>query len=147
MSSGFKAFNINDLAISLNSVPLDGGGYGEDEVMSVEWEGDWFEKMRGADGELSRSNTNKFGAIVTLRYAQTADANDRLSALLKADILLPNGGGAGVFMSRDLQGRTMVTGPRAWVMGMPALKFGVKTQVNEWKIEIADARNSFVGGR
>lgn len=144
---GFKAWNINDLAISLNAVPLDGGGYADDEVMSVEWEGDWFAKLRGADGELSRSTTNEFGAIVTLRYAQTADAHDRLSSMLKTDILLPNGAGAGTFMSRDLHGRTMVTGPRAWVMGMPALKFGKTIQVWEWKVEIADARNSFVGGR
>jgi hypothetical protein len=144
---GFKAWNINEVAISQNAVPLDAGGYAEDEVASVEWGEDWFQKYTGADGEVTRSRTNNFGAVVTLKYAQTADANDRLSALLQADILLPNGGGAGVFMLRDLEGRLLVTGPRAWVMGPPAIKLGKTVQVYEWKIDIADARGSFWGGR
>jgi hypothetical protein len=144
---GFKAWNINELAMSLNAVPLDAGGYAEDEVLTVEWGEDWFTKYVGADGEATRSRTNNFGAVATINYAQTADANDRLSAILQADILLPNGGGAGVFMARDMEGRLVVTGPRAWVMGPPAIKLGKTVQVYSWKIDIADARSSFWGGR
>lgn len=142
-----KSFNIRDLAMSLNAVPLDSGGYAEDEVMTVEWDEDWWKKYKGADGETSRSGTNNFGAKVTLKYAQTAGANDRLSAILKADILLPNGGGAGVFMARDLNGRTVVTSPRAWIIGPPPLKFAKTIQVYEWPIDLDDASASFFGGR
>ena len=144
---GFKAWNINELALSLSAVPLDGGGYAEDEVASFEWDDDWYKKYKGADGETTRANTNSFGGVLTLKYAQSADANDRLSALLKADILLPNGGGAGVLMMRDLYGRLVLTGPRAWVMGPPPLKLAKTVQVYEWKIDVADARGSFFGGR
>ncbi len=144
---GFKEWNLNDVAQSLNAIPLDGGGYSEDEMVSVEWGEEWFKKYTGADGEVTRSRSNNYGALVTLKFAQTADANDRLSAILRADVLLPNGGGAGVYMLRDTEGRTVVTGPRAWIMGPPAIKFAKTVQVYEWKIDIADARGSFWGGR
>lgn len=144
---GFKAWNINELAISLNAVPLDAGGYAEDEVLTIEWGEDWYTKYTGADGEVTRARTNNFGALATLKYAQTADANDRLSAILLADLALPNGAGAGVFLVRDLEGRLVVTAPRAWVVGPPPLKFAKSVQVYEWKIDLADARGSFFGGR
>jgi hypothetical protein len=144
---GFKAWNIRDLAINLNAVPLDDGGYGDDEVMTLEWEGDFFEDFIGADGEVSRSNTNDYRATVTLRFAQTAAANDRLSALLQADLTAPNGAAAGIFTARDKEGRLVVTSERSWIMGYPSVKAAKTVQVNEWKIRLADARASFVGGR
>jgi hypothetical protein len=144
---GFKAWNIGDLAISLNGVPLDSGGYGEDEVMTVEWTEDWWTKYTGADGEVTRSLTNNFGATVTLNFAQSADANDRLDAILKADLLLPNGAGAGIFAARDLQGRLVLSSPRAWIIGPPALTFGKTVQVFPWRIDLADASGSVFGGR
>jgi hypothetical protein len=144
---GFKAWNINDLAVSQNAVPLDSGGYGEDEFLSVEWSEDWFASYRGSDGECTRTRTNNFGAIVTLNYAQTADANDRLSAILNADLLLPNGAGAGVFNARDMQGRLVLSSPRAWVVGPPTITLGKTVQVYAWRIELADVTGSFFGGR
>jgi hypothetical protein len=144
---GFKAWDINDLAINLNGIPLDQGGYADDEVMTLEWEGDFFEDFIGADGEVTRSNTNDFRATVTLRYAITADANDRLSALLQADLAAPNGAGAGIFTARDKEGRMIITSERSWIMGYPQVKGAKTVQVNEWKIRLANARASFVGGR
>lgn len=144
---GFKSWNINELAMSLSAVPLDGGGYPDDEVFSIEWAEDWYTLYTGADGESVRTRTNNFAATVTVRFAQTADANDRLMALLLADIKLPNGGGAGVFTARDLEGRLVITSERAWIVGPPAVKLGKTVQINEWKIHLADARGSFIGGR
>ncbi len=144
---GFKAWNILDLAINLNAVPLDEGGYADDEVFSLEWAEDFFTTFRGADGETTRANTNNYGATATLRYAQTAGANDRLTSLLQADLLLPNGAGVGVFSVRDKEGRLVVLAEKSWIMGFPAVKAGKAVQVYEWKIELANARASFIGGR
>jgi structural protein KPP10_ORF10 len=144
---GFKAWNINDLAISLNAIQLDDGGYGDDEVFSLEWDEEQFADFTGADGEVSRYNTNNFKATATLRYAQTASANDRLSAILQADLLLPNGGGVGVFSVRDPHGTLVVLAERAWITGFPAVKLGKAVSVNEWTIRLADARATFIGGR
>lgn len=144
---GFKAWNIRDLAVNLNAVPLDGGGYAEDEFMTLEWAEEQFTTYVGGDGEVARANTNNGVATVTLKYALTANANDRLTALHLADLGLPNGAGAGVFSARDKNGRLVVFSQRAWVKGLPALTLGKTIQVNEWKIELADARASFIGGR
>lgn len=142
-----RAWNIKDLAISLNAVPLDDGGYGEDEVMQLEWQDEQFTTFVGADGEVSRASTNSGLATITLKYAQTAAANDRLMALLIADTSTPNGAGAGMFNARDKQGRTVVLSDRSWVNGYPGLTFGKTIQVIEWKITLVDARASFIGGR
>jgi hypothetical protein len=144
---GFKAWNIKELNISLNAVPLDGGGYAEDEVLTIDWTEDWYNKYVGADGEVTRTRTNNFSATATLKYAQTADANDRLSAMLAADVAILNGAACGVFMARDLAGRLLVTSARAWIIAPPAIKLGKTVQVFEWKIDLADARTSFFGGR
>lgn len=142
-----RAWNIRDLAISLNAVPLDDGGYGEDEVMTLEWQDEQFTTYVGADGEVSRANTNSGVATVTLKYAQTAGANDRLNALLATDLASPNGAGAGMFKAADTFGRIVVRSDRAWVSGYPGLALGKTIQVIEWKITLADARGSFIGGR
>jgi hypothetical protein len=143
-----RAWNIRDLAISLNAVPLSDGGYGEDEVMQLEWEEDQFTAYVGADGEVSRAATNNGLATITLTYAQTAAANDRLTALLKADIAAPNGAGAGMYSARDVNGRMLVQAERAWVMGYPSVTLGKTIQVVEWKLQLADASlASFIGGR
>lgn len=143
-----KAWNIRDLSISHNAVPLDDGGYAEDEVMTLEWAEEQFAPYVGADGEVARSNTNNSMATVTLKYAQTATANDRLSALLQADLSLPNGGGAGIFMARDKNGRMVVSSERAWVTGFPNVTMGKTIQVVEWKIALANALPlTFIGGR
>jgi Protein of unknown function (DUF3277) len=142
-----RAWSIRDLAISLNAVPLE-GGYGEDEVMQLEWEEDQFTAYVGADGEVSRAATNNGLATVTLTYAQTSAANDRLSALLKADMAATNGAGAGMFQARDLNGRMVVGSERSWVMGYPSVTMGKTIQTIEWKIQLADASvSTFIGGR
>jgi hypothetical protein len=146
--SGMKAFNIKDLAISLSGVPLDAGGFGDDDVLSIEWDEDQWETFTGADGEVTRSATNNYQATATLRLSQTSDVNDRLSALLHADLALPNGAGAGAFMCKDVHGRAVISSERAWVNGFPKeVKFGKGTKVWEWQIKLANARTSVLGGR
>lgn len=142
-----RAWNIRDLAISLNAVPLDDGGYGDDEVLTLEWQDEQFEIFVGADGEVSRSSTNSGVATVTLKYAQTAAANDRLMGLLLADTNTPNGAGAGMFNARDKQGRAVIMSERSWVNGYPGITLGKTIKVVEWKITLVDARGSFLGGR
>jgi Protein of unknown function (DUF3277) len=143
-----RAWNVKDLAISLNAVPLSDGGYGEDEVMKLEWEEDQFTVYVGADGEVSRAATNNGLAKVTLTYAHTAAANDRLTALLKADLAATNGAGAGVYSARDVNGRMLVTSERAWVMAYPSVTLGKNIQTIEWPLQLADASiGSFIGGR
>jgi hypothetical protein len=144
---GFKTWNVRELSISLDAVSLDDGGYAEDEVFSLDWGEDWYTKYVGADGEVTRTRTNNFSASVTLKYAQTAAANTRLSGLLTTDIATLSGVAAGVFQAKDNAGKLLVTSPRAWIVAPPAVKLGKTVQVFEWKIDLADARTSFFGGR
>lgn len=143
----FKDWNINALAVSLNAVPLDAGGYSEDEFLTIDWDEDWWTKYRSGDGSITRVLTNQFGGTATLTYAQTAGANDRLSAILAADVISANGAAAGVFKAQDVDGRLVVLAERAWVMGPPQIKLAKTVQVYAWKIDFAFAKTSFFGGR
>lgn len=144
---GFKSWNINELSISLNALPLSTGGYAEDEVLAIDWTEDWFTKYVGADGEVTRTRTNNFSATATLKYAQTADANTVLTAQLAKDIATLNGAAAGVFSVKDSGGSLLITSPRAWIIAPPQIRMGKTVQVFEWKIDLADARASSFGGR
>lgn len=144
---GFKAWNVKELSISLNAMPLSSGGYAEDEMFSLDWTEDWYAKYVGADGEVTRTRTNNFSATATLKYAQTSDANDLLSSMLRTDIATLNGTAAGVFMCRDLAGRLVITSPRSWIIAPPSVKLGKTVTVYEWRIDLADASASFFGGR
>jgi len=142
-----RAWNIRDLAVSLNAVPLD-GGYGEDEVMALEWAEDQYTAFVGADGEVSRASTNNGLATVSLTYAHTSPANDRLQGMLLLDMATANGAAAGAFSARDLYGRMVVSSERAWIMGYPSVTLGKTIQTLQWKIQLADATvATFIGGR
>lgn len=142
-----RAWNINEMACNLSGLPLDSGGYPEDEVFTLEWDEELYSLYKGADGDTTRASNNSFSAVFTARYQQTAKANDVLMGLLTADIALPNGGGAGVFNAKDLHGRTTIFSEGAYIMGYPAMKFAKTVQIVEWKIQLPDARGTFIGGR
>lgn len=141
------SWNINEFAVNLSGLPLDGGGYPEDEVFTLEWDDELYTLTKGCDGSATRESVNSHSAIFTARYVQTAVANDILNGLMQTDLLLPNGGGAGMFLGKDLHGRMMVQSPGSYVMARPKMAWGKKVQVVEWKIQLPDARGTIFGGR
>ena len=118
-------------------------GYAEGTFISIERNGDGFEKSRGADGSIDRINKNAFDYSVTLTIKQTALSNGVLSALFSADQLSNNG--VLPLSVKDLSGNSVFVAPQAWIMNDPSDEYGDTLASREWKFDTGIA-SKFSGG-
>lgn len=147
--SGTKFFNVRDVLQTLNAVSLDAdaGGFGENDFVKYKPMGPLFTSKRGCDGEVTRNATNENRCMIEIHIMSTSDMNDRLSALISADLIAENGAGAGPYLSKDKNGRTIVAAERAWIVGWPEeFPQGSEAAPVMWTIECAQAK-MFFGGR
>lgn len=143
--AGFKEHDARDYSIVLSGVSLT-SGYADGEFFTIEWDTDAYTDKIGTDGEVTRSRTYDERATVTLKYMNTSECNDRLSALHKLDKAAPNGAGAGPLMIRDREGRAVYTAERAWIAKQPSVSGDREATSREWKLRAAELI-SFHGGR
>lgn len=108
-------------------------GFAEGTFLSVERNGDGFEKSKGADGTVDRINKNAFDGMITLTIKQTSLTNDALSAIFNADQL----SNAGVFpmLVKDLNGLTLVSAPQAWIKKDPNMEYSDSLGTREWAFD------------
>lgn len=112
-------------------------GFAEDEAIAVEQVSDAFEDVVGVDGEVARSKSNDKRVKVTVKLLQTSLTNAALSAIHQTDLNAPNGAGVGAFSLQDLNGKTIVEGPQAWIKSMPPSTFARTAKSREWVIMVA----------
>ena len=118
-------------------------GYADGTFISVERNGNLFDKVRGADGGVDRVNRNAFDFGVTATLKQTSPTNDALSALVVADSL--SNAGILPLMVKDLLGNTLFAAPQAWIAKEPTMENGKDLGNREWLFETGPAAN-FIGG-
>ena len=110
-------------------------GFGEDDFLDMDPEGEIFGHKTGADGEVTRFLNP--GAIVhklTLKLMQTSIANSLLSALANLDKGTPGGAGIGPMLIQDLQGTTLFAAQFCWVSKRPKRTFGKEPKTREWEL-------------
>lgn len=143
-----KVYDLTEVTVNFLAIPLDElGAWGEGEGgVTIEYDGDSFTDVMGADGTVVRSKTYDNRATATLSVLQTAAQNAVLSGILNLDKRAINGAGVGPCLIRDRQGLTVIAGSKCWIMGLPkTVRFGPKAGNLEWKIRFSDAV-SFIGG-
>ena len=96
-----------------------------------------FSSKVGVDGEVSRSRRHDSRRMVEFSTMQTSEVNDRLSAILAADVAAEAGEGVGSFLLQDRNGTTVVEGV-AYIVQEPDLELGVEAGTRTWKLEIVD---------
>lgn len=134
-----KIWDLDQLAVNVLGVTIN-SGYGEGEVIKIEFAEDQFVTKRGADGEVTRSKTYCGEATITLTLMQTASANALLSAVHQVDLAGHNGAGVGVFGIKDLGGATTYFASKAWIAGPPNPTYGREATHRDWKIMCADLK-------
>lgn len=139
-----KIWDLDQLAIVACGIPVS-SGYGEGEVMKIEWDEEDFTKKKGADGEVSRSKTYNKCCKITITLMQTASVNALLSALSLIDRKAKNGAGVGPFLAKDLGGATLYAASKCWIAGRPSPTFGREATHRDWVLECSDME-SFEGG-
>lgn len=116
-----------------------------DDFISVDYESDTFSDVAGADGEVARARTRDERATVTITLMQSSASND----VLNAAAILDKAAGQGVypFFLRDLNGTTIASASRAWVMKPPPIELGKAMKDRQWKIRCANLKMSHGGLR
>ena len=140
----FKIWDLEQLAPIILGVPIE-GGFGEGEVLKLEWDEPSFTIKKGADGGVTRSKTYNGVAKITLTLMQTSSFNALLSAILLSDRRGKNGAGVGPTQIRDKSGATIYFAAKSWIEGPPAAAFAREASHREWVIMCADAEG-FEGG-
>jgi len=105
-------------------------GYMDGTFISIEPEGDAFEKHKGADGSIDRVNKNSYSYAVTLTLKQTAPANVSLAALKYAD--QASNKGILPLTIKDFSGTALFTANSAWIRHEPNVGYGDSMESREW---------------
>ncbi len=119
-------------------------GFAEDKMSSFEIQGDTFLLVMGVDGGFTRSFQPGSWAKWTVSLMSSSKANDFLSALHNADLLVP---GAGIVPcgTNDRNGTGLMASAEAYVEKFPTVGAGNKAEAREWSIIVLNPR-VFVGG-
>jgi hypothetical protein len=136
--SEFHDYNVAKVSISLLGVLVE-GGYASDEVITVIMTNDRFKVYEGADGSVSRADTNSRLAKVELHLAQTNPTNAALAAAFAAGVVGP-------IEILDLNGSSLHVASKAWIMKAPDAAYKQLPDKRTWVFEAADM-SSFVGGQ
>lgn len=137
-------FDLDQVSPVLIGVPVD-GGYGEGEVIQIEYDETDFTVKKGADGNVVRSKTYNKLSKVTLTLMQTSSFNAIFSAIRLSDVKGKNGAGVGPVMIRDRGGASLYFASKAWIEGPPKATFGREASHRDWVFVCADME-SFEGG-
>ena len=137
-------YNTGQVSLSLGGVPL--SGFGEDAMVSIEWDSDITTDKVGVDGEVTASKTNDRRATATITLMESSPSN----AVLTGFFLARKAGGDAIgvvpfFMEDGISGETVI-GPEAWVLKAPSVEKGKEAGEREWSIRIADAEYAHTGG-
>lgn len=118
-------------------------GFADGEGVSVELDDDLYQKVTGADGDVSRARRNGLAASAKLTLMQTSPSNDILSGFAILDRTL----NAGIvpFMIKDLLGTSVIFSAYGWVKKLPAYTAGKELSNREWILDLANVEE-FIGG-
>lgn len=138
-------YDLSQINIAICALPIL-GGYGEDEFLTIERDGDDYSDTVTADGDVVRNRDYDQRATATLTLLASSAGNTVLSALSVLDTNSKNGLGVGAFGVVDANSLAAIYGAAScWIMRQPDVKFAKKVGVREWKIRIA-ALKSFTAG-
>ena len=126
-----RHYDAKNIVISVGGQIIE--GFADGDFLTIETE-DLFGDVVGSDGEMARSASNNRSATIGINVLQTVPANDRLSALLKADLESPNGSSIFSLVVRDLEGTSLLVAEKCWVMKYPDITYGREAGSREWSL-------------
>jgi len=135
--SEFHEYNVAQVSINLLGVLVE-GGYASDEVITVTMTNDRYKVYEGADGSVSRADTNSRLAKVELHLAQTSPTNAALTAAFNAGVVGP-------IEILDLNGASMHVASKAWIVKSPDAMYKQLPDKRTWTFEAADMQSDSNG--
>jgi hypothetical protein len=136
-----KTYDFKSVAVIFGGRLLT--GFAEGDAVTVEHDEDMYTTTNGADGEVTRSRSNNNMGTITLRFMQTADANDILNGFVQAD--LNSNSGIQPILIKDNSGRSLHAAEKAWIQKQPAAGYGAEASEREWVIRCGQLVSTFGG--
>jgi hypothetical protein len=115
-------------------------GFADGDFLSVVMDDDIYTKIKGADGEVSRTRNASQSGVIELTLMASSPSNGDLSGLIGA----PDTFTIGV---TDLSGNTVVLAHRCWVKKAPDLAFGKEIGDTVWTFDSASIQTEFGGAK
>lgn len=119
-------------------------GFSEDDIISIQPNGDGVTPYVGADGEVQRALDPNRTFNVEITLANTSKSNDYLSTCYNMDNA--NGNGVQPLLIKDLSGTLLFFAPEAWVVNIPQAGRGRQINTNTWTIATGAVEAPMIGG-
>ncbi len=122
----------------LVDVVIDGvtlSGFQEDAIVEFEYDDEFYEIVKGVDGDVSRSRKVARTGKLTIHLLNTSKSNAVLSGLQNIGNTSGNGtADVFAFLIRDRNGASLVACDTAWVQKHPNIQHAGKAQPRDWVI-------------
>ena len=135
--SEFHAYSSNEVSINLLGILVE-GGFSSDTLITITMTNDRYKEYEGADGSVSRSDTHSRLAKVELHLAQTSPTNAALTAAFNAGVIGP-------IEVLDLNGASLHTASKAWIVKSPEANYKRDVDVRTWTFTAADMQSDSNG--
>lgn len=130
-----KTFNLSEVTISVNGVPVT--GFADGDAVSIEPDGELWSKQVGSDGEVLRSRQNQPGGQITFNLQHGSALNSVFDAIYKADLAVGIGTQVAIVIA-DLFSAYVAVSSGAWLMSIPSKSMGREPGAVEWVWDCAD---------
>lgn len=144
MGAPLKIYSGNGVSFSFAGIDI-ADGKGVDAFCRIEKLDPKYTLRAGIDGQATRSESGNNIHRVTLIVQQTADVNDKLSAIHATDLAVQNGAGVGPLQVRDRNGRSRLNDAQAFIEKYPDQDFENEAKDLEWVFLCPDP-DRVVGG-
>jgi hypothetical protein len=110
-------------------------GFQEDSICEFEFDDEFYEIVKGVDGDISRSRKVARTGKLTIKLLNTSKSNAVLSALMAPGFTSGNGT-ADVFavLIRDRNGASLVSCDKCWIQKPATVVHAGKAQARDWVI-------------
>jgi hypothetical protein len=112
-------------------------GFQEDSICEFEYDDEFYEIVKGVDGDVSRSRKVCRTGKLTIHLLNTSKSNAVLTALMSFGFTSGNGT-ADVFtvLIRDRNGASLVSCEKCWIQKAPGIAHADKAQPRDWVIAL-----------
>jgi hypothetical protein len=135
--------NVNAWSVACGTAPI--SGWGPQDAFTATPVSDAMGDEIGIDGDVTSFIINDDRWDVSLKLQESSPSNDILTALYLANKASANGTAYFTFLAQDNNGRTKLSGSKAWIMKLPPVTVSGGVNVREWGIRVADMA-VFIGG-
>lgn len=130
-----KEYDPDLVDVIISGFPV--SGFQEDAIISFEFDDNFYELVKGVDGDVSRSRRVARTGTLTINLLQTSQSNAELTALMTLGTMSGNGT-SDVFpvLVRDRNGASLIATDKAWIEKAPNVSYAGKAGPRDWVLRL-----------